>query len=150
MDSSGILNAIIAKLGADTTLLGLMPHGVYEDYAPPGSERFVIVSQILAVDRDVFGQRAIEDVLFFAEARALLAPGVIPGNVAAAAARIDAILDPQPPADPATIDVAGYGCMRILREEFLRGNTELDDRDATIRWKRRGGQYRVLMSVQLG
>jgi hypothetical protein len=150
MDSSGILNAVIAKLGADTTLLGLMPNGVYEDEAPPGSKRFVIVSQIVAVDVDVFGQRAIEDMRFFAEARALIAPGVPLGNVAAAAARIDELLDPQPPADPATIDVAGYGCMRILREEFLRPPTEVDERDATIRWRRRGGQYRVWMSVQLG
>lgn len=143
-DSSAIMNAIIAKLGADATLLGLLPNGVYEAEAPPGSTRFVIVSQILATDTDMFGARAFEDALYLVEARAL---STTTADVKAAAARIDALLDPQPPAPPATLDVPGYGLMVITRQEFIRG-IEVDDKDPTLRWKRRGGHYQVMMSVQ--
>src|SRR4030095_3084227 len=143
-DSSAIMNAILAKLGADAALLAQMPNGVYEDEARAGSTKFVIVSQMLATDVDVFQQRAIEDALYLIEARALSTNGA---DVRAAAARIDALLDPQPPAPPATLDVAGYGLMVIKREEFLRG-VEVDDKDPTLRWTRRGGRYRVMMSVQ--
>jgi len=147
MNSSAILNALIAKLGADATLLGYMPNGVYEDNAPEGQgmTKFVIVSHVITNDVDVFGGRAYEDALFLVEARATVKSG---GNVAAAAAEIDALLDPRPGASPsrATLDVAGYGLMAIKREEFVR-NTERDEIDPTIVWKRRGGRYRVQMVI---
>jgi hypothetical protein len=145
MSSSDVLNAVIAKLGADAPLLALMPNGVYEDEAPPNSTRFVIVSQIIAQDRDEFQRRAWEDVYLLIEARA---SSTVPGaDVKGAADRIDLLLDPQPPLPPATLTVAGYDVMVIKREEFVRHN-ESDDGDVTLRWKRRGERYRVMVSVR--
>lgn len=144
MDSSAVMNAIIAKLGSDSALLALMPNGVYEDLAPEGMTRFVIISQIIENDVDVFRRRAYEDHFFLIEARATTKSG---GNVKAAAAAIDAILNPQGGSpDHAHLEVMGYGLMGIKREEFVRG-TERDERDASIIWKRRGGRYRVYMAL---
>lgn len=145
-DSSLIGNAIVTKLGADTTLLSYVPNGVYFDLAPPDMTRFVVVSLASAVDEQVFGGRAAEDGIYLVEAR-------IRGDTTAertaareAAARIDALLDPQPPNLPATLSVSGYALMTMHREEPIR-LTERDDVDATILWHRRGGQYRVVMST---
>lgn len=144
-NSSAIANALIAKLGASETLLALMPNGVYEGIAPEGATRFVIVSQIISVDVDVFRARAFEDALFLIQARATTKSG---GDVSAAAAEIDALLDPQAGSSPseATLDVTGYGLMVIKREEFVR-EIERDEKDASIVWKRRGGRYRVQMAL---
>lgn len=136
-DSSDIDNALVAKLGGDATLLALCPNGVYVDEAPPGSTRFVIVSLVDEVDEGQFGSRAFEDALFTVEARMLSTAG---GNVKAAAARIDVLLEDQP------LTVAGYTWMTLHRESRVR-MTEVDDADNSIRWYRRGGQYRCQMSV---
>jgi hypothetical protein len=133
-DSSAITNALIAKLGADPELLALLPDNVYEDLAPPNAKRFAIVSQILATDTAMFHQgRVIEDALLLVEARVLKGAG---GDAAAAAARIDALLD------DGMMTVPGYRVTDMHREEFVRG-TEVDEVDSTIVWKRRGGRYRV-------
>jgi len=133
-DSSAIANALIAKLGADATLLAIVPNGVYEDLAPPGAQRFVIVSQIIATDTAVFHEhRMIEDALYLVEARVLTGSG---GDAKAAAARIDVLLE------DGTLDVPGYQLRSMYREEFVRG-TEVDEIDPSIIWKRRGGRYRV-------
>jgi hypothetical protein len=136
-DSSDVDNALVAKLGADSALLALMPNGVYWDEAPQGSTRFVIVSLVDERDEAMFGARAFEDALYLVEARALSTSG---GNVKDAAARIDALLE------NATLAVAGYKVMVIQREERVR-ITEVDDVDQSIRWQRRGGRYRVMTSV---
>lgn len=137
-DSSDIDNALVAKLGADATLLGYCPNGVYVDEAPPGSTRFVIVSLVDEHDEGQFGSRAYEDALFSVEARMLST--VAGANVKAAAARIDVLLEDQP------LTVAGYTWMTLHRESRVR-MTEVDDADNSIRWYRRGGQYRLQMSV---
>lgn len=137
-DTSDIAAALIAKLGSDTALLALCPNGVYWDEAPHGSTRFVIVSFVTAVDLGVFQKRAIEDGLYFIEARML---STVPGaNIKAAAARIDALLEDQP------LTVAGYTWMTTHREEPTR-MTEIDAVDTSIRWFRRGGRYRVQMAL---
>lgn len=139
-DSSAIANALIAKLGADTELLGYVPNGIYEDVAQPPASRFVIVSQILATDGAVFSEgRVFEDALFLVEARVLSSTK---GDVRAAAARIDALLE------DGNLAVPGYRFRGMYREEFVRG-TEVDDVDPTIVWKRRGGRYRVQMTREL-
>src|SRR4051812_19382441 len=89
-DSSDIDNALIAKLGADSALLALMPNGVYYDEAPQGSTRFVIVSLVIEQDEAMFGGRAFEDALYLVKAVSLSTAG---GNVKDAAARIDALLE---------------------------------------------------------
>jgi Protein of unknown function (DUF3168) len=137
-DSSDIDNALVITLSADAALLALCPNGVYVDEAPPGATRFVIVSLVDEADASVFGGRAIEDALYQVEARML---STISGaNVKAAAARIDALLESHP------LTVAGYTWMTCHRESRIR-LTEVDQQDETIRWVRRGGNYRVTMSL---
>jgi len=136
-DTSDIAGALIAKLGSDLELLALCPNGVYRDQAPPGATRFVIVSLMAGEDLGVFGRRAIEAGVYLVEARMLsTVPGV---NVKAAAARIDVLLEDQP------LTVAGFTWMTMHREEPI-GITEVDAVDASIRWFRRGGRYRLEMS----
>lgn len=142
-DSSAILNAIIAKLSADQPLLQLMPDSVWEEEAPVNAKRFVIVRQVIAQDKDEFQRRGYEDLVVRIEARTLVSAN---GDVRAAANRIDLLMDPQGPGARADLDVPGYRLMVCKREEPVRG-TEVDDRDATIRYKRRGGQYRIMMAV---
>lgn len=137
-DSSDIDAAIVVKLGADAALLALCPNGVYVDEAPAGATRFVIVSLIDEADEAVFGGRAIEDAVYLVEARMLST--VSGANIKGAAARIDALLESQP------LTVAGYTWMTMHRESRIR-LTEVDDQDSTIRWYRRGGNYRVQMSL---
>jgi hypothetical protein len=136
-DSSDIDNALIAKLGADSALLALMPNGVYYDEAPQGSTRFVIVSLVIEQDEAMFGGRAFEDALYLVKAVSLSTAG---GNVKDAAARIDALLE------NGTLLVPGYKLMTIYREQRIRF-TEPDDVDQSIRWQHRGGRYRVQTSV---
>jgi hypothetical protein len=144
-DSSDIDAALVAKLGSDATLLTLCPNGVYVDEAPQGATRFVIVSLVSEVDEPQFGGRAFEDALFLIEARML---STASGNIKAAAARIDVLLEDQPllaPGSPAT-PVSGYTWMTTYRESRVRG-TEIDDVSPDIRWFRRGGNYRVMMAA---
>lgn len=136
-DSSDIDAALVAKLGADATLLGLMPNGVYWDDAPPGSTRFVIVSLIDEADTQQFGGRSYEDALYLVKAVALSTAN---HNIKAAAARIDALLE------NGTLAVAGYASMALHRENRIR-LTEVDQVDPTVRWFHRGGHYRVTMST---
>jgi hypothetical protein len=136
-DSSDVDNALIAKLGADATLLALMPNGVYLDEAPQGSTRFVIVSLIDEHDAAMFEARAFEDALYLVKAVALSTAG---GNVKDAAARIDVLLE------NGTLAIAGYKLMTMSRESRIR-STEVDEVDGSIRWQHRGGRYRVQVSV---
>jgi hypothetical protein len=137
-DTSDIASAIIAKLGSDTELLSLCPNGVYWDEAPPGSTRFVIVAFINAIDRGVFGRRAVEEGIYLVEARML---STVPGaNIKRAAARIDELLEDQP------LTVAGFTWSTMHRVEPVR-MTEVDEIDPSIRWNRRGGQYFVEMTL---
>jgi len=135
-DSSDVDAALVAKLGADSALLALMPNGVYVDEAPPGMTRFVIVSLVDEHDEAEFGRRAIEDALYLVKAVALSTAGA---NIRAAAARIDALLE------DGALTVAGYTHMTMHRVERVRV-TEVDDLDATLRWQHRGGRYRVMVA----
>lgn len=143
MDFSAISNAVIAKLGADATLLALMPNGVYRAESPKGSQRFVIVSQVSAVNEyELDGRLSFTDALYLVEARALSTSG---GDVHSAAVRIDALLNPQPPAAPATLTVAGWTLVDLTCEEPVEA-VEVDAVDPSIRWFRRGGMYRIQMA----
>lgn len=135
-DSSAVMNAVIAFLGSDATLLGLMPNGVYEDESPEGSTRFVIVSQVTADDEPYYGG-ALEHHWITIEART---QSTANGDVRAAAVRIDTLLEPQAPARTALV-VPGYELVDILREEPLR-HRERDEVDRSVLWVRRGHRYR--------
>ena len=145
LDSSSIEAAVIEKLASDSTLTALLQAGasVFTDEAPAGSTKFVIVSLVDEQDVQQFERRSFEDALFLVEARMLSTAG---GNIKAAAARIDSLLDPQPPLPPATLSVAGYRLMTMHRESRVR-NIEVDEVDSSIRWSRRGGHYRISMST---
>jgi hypothetical protein len=136
-DSSDIDNALIAKLGADATLLALVPNGIYWGEAPPNSTRFVVVSMATQEDAQMFGGRAFEDGLYLVKAVMLSTAG---GDIKAAAARIDVLLDQQP------LTVSGYTVTMVQRESRER-QTEVDVVDASIRWFHRGGMYRVIASL---
>ena len=140
VNSSAIDNALVALLGSDSALLALCPNGVYMDEAPAGCTRFVIVSIVHAADIAVFGGRAIEDILYFVEAHLLNTVGAV-GDVNAAAARIDQLLE-----DQAITGVTGYAWMATFRENRER-HIEPDHLDVTLRWQRRGGHYRVQMAL---
>lgn len=145
MDSSAITNALIAYLLADATLMALVPDGVFKAIAGDSfvagrnATRFVIVSLITSTNRRVFGKRGFQEALYLVEARMLSTTG---GDVNAAAARIDQLLDPQPPASPAEFTIPGYGLMAIYQDEAL-DTVEFDDQDRSIRWDRAGGRYGV-------
>jgi hypothetical protein len=143
LDSSAIGNAIVAKLGADAALLAIATNGVYYGAPSEKATAFVVVTLVTEDDEPALGKRAFEDHLYLVEARIL---GNTGGAAAAAAARIDALLDPQPPDPPATLVVAGYALMISEREEFVRFE-ERDDVDTSKFWFRRGGHYRVMMST---
>lgn len=135
-DSSLIDNALISKLSGDNTLLGYCPNGVYYGEAPEGMTRFVVVQLMEETDVAQFGERAFEDGLYLVKAVMLSTAN---GNIQAAAARIDALLE------NATLSVSGYTTAGIYRDSRVR-ITEVDDMDSSIRWYHRGGYYRVVMA----
>ena len=132
-DSSAIDNALVATLGADTTLLAIATNGAYWDEAPPGSTKFVIVSLVDEIDEPQFGGCAYEDALYLVKVVALSSSGA---DVKAGAARIHTLLEDQ------VLTVSGYTHMVMHRESRIR-MTEVDAADASIRWQHRGGRYRV-------
>jgi hypothetical protein len=140
IDSSAIDTAVIDYLRSDTTLAGLLTDGWYQDEAPPRLTRFGIVSLIAGTDEAIFGQRAAEDCLYLVKAVVLNDDS---GRARAAAARIDELLDPQPPAPPATFPIAGYALILSRRDERIR-SLEVDGTDNQIRWQHRGGRYQVI------
>lgn len=142
-DSSDITNALIAMLGSDATLLTYCPSGAYYDEAPPGATRFVIVTLLDASDEAVFGGRAYEDHLYLVKA---VMRSDANGNIKAAAARIDAMLDDRPVGVGSPLGVVGFTYMASFRERPIR-YTEVDGDDAALLWHHRGGEYRVQMAV---
>ena len=135
-DTSNIANAIISLLGADATLLALVPNGVYYDEAPPNSTRFVIVSLVEGNDEPMFGARAFEEAQYLVKAVML---STAAGDIKSAAARIDTLLEQQP------LTATGYSVTTMRRVEPIRV-TEVDEIDKSIRWYHRGGRYEVVAS----
>jgi hypothetical protein len=136
-DSSDVDAALVAKLQNDSALAALMPGGVFMDVGPAGATQFVIVSLVDAHDEPMFGGCAFEDAQYLVKAVELSTVPV--KNSKAAAARIQALLDQQP------MTITGYSLMtmrRVARVRYL----EVDDKDASIRWQHRGGQYQIAVS----
>lgn len=142
-DSSDVDAALVALLQADSTLAALTPGGWFMDEAPAGLTQFGVVSLVDEHDEPMFGGRAFEDALYLVKVVELSTVAV--KHAKAAAARIDALLDPQPPLPPATLTIPGYGLMVSRRESRVR-STEVDDVDSSIRWYHRGGRYRVMVA----
>lgn len=155
MPDSGLIdNALVAKLGADATLLSYAQNGAYwENDGPPGMTLFVEVSLVDSNDWLMFEARAAEEVIYQVKAVFRSNAGAtelaVRTAIRQAAARIDELLDPQPPAASATLTVSGYTLAIIERaEDFPRIHfTEIDEVDPRIKWFHRGAQYRVVMST---
>lgn len=136
-DSSAIDTAVIGRLLADAALAALLPDGWYMDVAADSLERYGLLSIIEARDVPNFGGRAYEDVLYQVKAVMLSSAG---GDIEAAAARIDAVLE------DATLAIPGYGLMTLHREERIRA-AEADAENPALFWFHRGGRYRLQASL---
>jgi hypothetical protein len=139
-DSSDVDAALLAVLRSDATLAALLPGGMFFDDAPPNSRAFGVLSVLSASDVQRFEGRSHEETLYLAKAVVLSTEPDASATCKAAAARIDVLLD------KTRIAATGYAPMACLREERVR-YTETDDVDPTIRYLHRGGQYRVVMSI---
>lgn len=139
-DSSDIDDALIAKLLADATLTTLVPDSVYWQEGPPNRTRYVVVSLVDPHDDLMFGGRAFETNVYMVKAVMRSDSG---GNIKAAAARIDALLD------GGTLTIPGYTLMLMQRwpDSPRVRETETDDADKSIRWQHRGGFYEVVASL---
>ena len=135
-DTSDVDAAVVGRLLADATLMGLMPDGVYWDVARQGATRFVIVSQVFHLDVPMQAQTAYEQITYLVKAVELATSGA---NIQAAAARINALLH------DATFTITGYGLMNSQRVERVR-YVDPDPEDPDVRWQHRGGRYELTVS----
>jgi len=139
METAAIDDAMVATLQTDPALAALCPDGVFWDVAPHGSKAFVIISLVTQSADAVFGGRAIETTIY--AVKAVIVNGA--GDIAAAAARIDALLD------EGTLTIPGATFMAMHRDDD-NGRiryTEFDDQNKSIRWQHRGSRYRVEVSL---
>lgn len=148
MRPTAITSALVNFLWADAALKALVPDGVFKSVAGPSmnpatpgakAKRFVVVQLMAGHNVRVFEGRGRLQALYLVEARMLSTAG---GDVNAAAARIDDLLDPPPPAPPATLTIPGWGVLGLYQDEPTE-ETEFDDVDTSIRWDRAGGRYGV-------
>ncbi len=132
-----VADALISLLQADADLALLCPNGVFYDEAPLNATRFVIVSLIVSLDAPMFSGRAYEDGLYLVKAVMLSSAH---GDIKAAAARINALLDQQP------LDLIDGRHVSVMRRVDRVRETEVDNADQSIRWFHRGGRYQVVAS----
>jgi hypothetical protein len=133
-----VTNAIVARLQADTALRAVMPDGAWFSEAPPGRNKFVIVSQVPPMLHTlVFGGGGFSRGVYLVDARARSAPGSgDTGGVHAAADRLGVLLD-------GDLTIPGYGIVTMQFEDDL-DFVEVDSIDTSIRWNRCGGHLRVM------
>ena len=143
-DSSLVDAAVITTLASDSALLAILPDGVFFDEAPPACRRFAIVSLVDSSGIPTWDPgggvvRAMDDRVYAVTA---VVKGTT-GDIAAAAARINALLHNQ------SLSVSGYTFTSTAWDEELGDirYTEVDDLDASIRWQHRGAHYRVQASI---
>jgi hypothetical protein len=136
-DVALVHSALLARLANDAPLTALLPDGVYIDAARQSAQKFVRVSVLDGALEGVFGGRAVYSGLYLVEAVTL---GASSDTAVQAASRFDSILEDQP------LSASGWNGMSLFKEtELVIG--EVDAVDPSIRWQRRGGHYRVEMSV---
>jgi hypothetical protein len=149
IDSGAIDTAVLQRLSTDATLKGFMPDGVFFDLAPPASKRYVLLSVVDAFDARRFDGRSHESIRYMVKAVGHSGVTTAATDVRNAAARIDALLDPQPPDPPVALTIAGYELMASFRDLELPRirHTEPDAVDPTIRFFHRGGHYLIVAST---
>lgn len=140
-DGSELDTAVVNRLSADATLQSLLPDGVFIDEAPPGAQRFVLVTVSPMPDEEgaVFdGEGRGFELVRYAVAAVGVTTAITGPQVKAAAARIDALLHGQ------TLTVPGYPPdVTVARLVRARPPIFVDPQDASIRWYARGGEYEL-------
>ena len=136
-DSSALDAAIVNTLLGDSTLMGLLPDGVYIDYVTPGAQRYTLISILSAPDTSMLGGRAFEAPVYQVYAVALSVTGA---NIQAAAARIDVLLD------GATVSATGY-TPAVLRRVARHRERLPDTQNLAHYWDLRGGDYELLAAA---
>lgn len=139
-DGSNLDAAVVELLTSDPELIALLPDGVFIDDAPPGAQRFAIVSLTApTVDSHTLDGGGFEVVSYLVTANGV--SSAIGGpQIKAAADRIDAVLHDAAPV------VEGFPAVSIARTGRVRPPLELDPDDRSIRWYRRGGTYELFAS----
>lgn len=137
-DSGAIDRTILDVLKGDYTLTDLMPGGVWFGLAAPGLTRFVLVTVDRSTDDGVFGHRGAEELRYVVQAVGLSRDASI-GDMKAAAARIDALLDDPGAPLPVPTDFASIDC---VRDERL-ADSVVDEIDRSLHWHHFGGYYTV-------
>lgn len=149
IDSTRIDTAVLQKIAGDATLTALLPNGAFFDSAPPKSSRYCLLSVVDGIDARRFEGRSHESIRFMVKAVILSSTANANTDASKAAARIDQLLDPQPPDPPLALSIPGYVLMASFRDLDLPRirYEELDAVDPTIRYFHRGGHYLVVAST---
>ena len=142
-DFFAIRSAIVQKLMADGTLMGLMTDGVAWDIAPQNATKFVKLSLADSTRSGIFADAGVagsgvayEEATYLILAVALMTSGV---DVRTASLRMEALLDNQ------TLTVPNYTWMESTIDRHI-DTTTVDPSDAAIRWQNRGFYLRVRMT----
>ena len=130
--------ALLAKLGADATLMAYLPDGVWRDMAPAPATRFCIVQTVLHADVEAFKAPLFEVYHYRVTARALQTTGV---DVNGAAFRIHALLQ-----DADLGPIPGAVHMQTLRVDRVGPYVEVDAFDRDVRWQVAGAEYEIHIS----
>ena len=136
-DDGAVDEALIQRLSTDAALSALMPHGVYQDVAPPNATAFVIVSLVDGSDTYVFGPGAesLGTVTLLYDVRAVGLETSGEASVRPAAVRIRELLQGE------LLDIDGFECLAVLRQRRISQNRVDPIND--VRWLHRGGRYEV-------
>jgi hypothetical protein len=136
LNVSTVTIAILQVLQQDAALRLILTDGVWFAEAPPGSQRFGIVSLVSSAEVPIFGGPAYKESVYLVEARALMTSGA---DVESAFARMTTLLT------DADLSLTGYGAMLTQFEEEIE-TVEVDDIDPSIRWNRCGGHLHVMVA----
>jgi hypothetical protein len=137
INASEVERALIGKLTADPELSGYLPDGVYWDLALQGSTRFAIVSASTSRGEMEFGGVDSWRALIYIVKAVIQSTGTT--TIAAADARINALLDRQPLALP---PAAGAGLMVMRWVDRVRYSENVDGDT----WQHGGARYEVIVT----
>jgi hypothetical protein len=138
-DRAAIDRAMLARL-TDAQLQALMPSGPYFTIAAKGAVAFVVVFLDTYDGRELFRGKAFETFTYGVKAVALDTAGTA---IAAAEARIDALLQWHDGPPPFTID--GYDLCALSFIDRIK-YVEVDAANADLRWQHAGGLYEVTVA----
>lgn len=125
--------AVVAKLQADATLLGLAPGGVFPDLAPEQTPTpYLIVALDSHEDVDEENQVAFENAVYLVMA---IDKADDAAGANAAYARAHTVLT------GSALTASGVTVMDVTR----RGRVRLAERDGSVIWRFVGGRYLVMV-----